>query len=255
MAKLHEVLAVESGLQTTAKKVNEETIRTFGKKDEHFVETTRRVEFFDEADREKLNTTEHKAMVTTVLDKLLYTATPNIRAIDAYLQLGATNQKAVADIEINGVLLAKDVPTTVLLGLETRLAELRHIYEAIPTLAPGPVWELDLDARTHGGVYRARDPEVTFSTKRQIKPVVLAPATKEHPAQVQAVPEDVPVAKIIKQHKSGMMTSAQKSELLERLDKLLRAVKRARQRANNTEVVKVNMGKALFDYLHNGIVA
>lgn len=71
MAKLHEVLAVESGLQTTAKKVNEETIRTFGKKDEHFVETTRRVEFFDEADREKLNTTEHKAMVTTVLDKLL----------------------------------------------------------------------------------------------------------------------------------------------------------------------------------------
>lgn len=61
MAKLHEILAVESGLQTTAKQTNEETIKTFGKKDEHFIETVRSITHFSEEDQ-KLNVTEVKAM-------------------------------------------------------------------------------------------------------------------------------------------------------------------------------------------------
>src|SRR5208282_1365892 len=105
MAKLHEVLAVESGLQTAAKKINEETIKTFARKDEHFVETTRIVNHFAEEDQ-KLDTVENKAMVTTVFDKLLYNANPNIRAFDAYLQKESTNQKASADIVVGDVILA-----------------------------------------------------------------------------------------------------------------------------------------------------
>ncbi len=259
MAKLHEILAVESGLQTAAKKINEETIKTFGKKDEHFVETTRIVSHFGEEDQ-KLDTVETKSMVTTVLDKLLYNQGPNIRALDAYLQKEATNQKASADIivgegSVSQVTIAVGVPATVLLGLETKLTELRAVYEAIPTLAPGPVWNLDLTARGAGGVYAAANPDVTFRTRKTLKPIVMAPATEHHPAQVQAVTEDVPVAKIVTNHKSGMMTTAQKSALLDRVDQLLRAVKRARQRANGTEVVKQNIGAALFDFIHTGIVA
>ena len=253
MPKLHEVLAVESGLQTTAKKTNEETVRTFGKKDEHFVEITREVAHFAEEDV-KLNTSETKAMVTTVLDKLIYNAGPSIRAFDAYLQKEATNQKAVADLVVDEKVLATGVPATVLLGMETKLVELRAVYEAIPTLAPGPTWVADTSARTTG-VYKAAQADVTFRTKKTIKPIVMAEATKEHPAQVQAIQEDVPIAKITTHHKSGMMTTADKSALLERLDKLLRAVKRARQRANNTEVEKRQIGKVLFDFIHAGIVA
>ena len=252
MAKLHEVLAVESGLQTTAKKTNEETIRTFGKKEEHFVETTRQITHFAEEDA-KLNTTETKSMVTTVVDKLLYNATPNIRAIDAYLQKEATNQRAVADLVVDDKTIAEAVPATVLLGLETKLAELRVVYDAIPTLAPGPSWSLD--GSRPRGVYKAAQPDVTFRTKKTIKPIIMHEATKEHPAQVQAIPEDVPVAKIEVHHLSGMMTSADKSALLERLDRLMRAVKRARQRANNTDVEKRNIGKQLFDYIHGGIIS
>lgn len=254
MAKLHEVLAVESGLQTAAKKINEETIKTFGKKDEHFVETTRMVNHFAEEDQ-KLDTVETKAMITTVFDKLIYTANPNIRAMDAYLQKEATNQKASADIVVDDVTLATAVPATVLLGLETKLADLRTVYEAIPTLAPGPAWELDKSARAAGGVYKASAPDVTFRTKKTVKPIIMAPATDHHPAQVQAVQEDVPTAKIITSHRSGMITPAQKSDLLERIDKLLRAVKRARQRANSTEVEKRQIGLALFNFIHGGIVA
>lgn len=254
MPKLHEVLAVESGLQTAAKKINEETVRTFGKKDEHFVETTKSISHFAEEDQ-KLDTVETKAMVTTVFDKLLYTAGPNIRAFDAYLQKEATNQKAVADIVVGDHTLAKDVPATVLLGLETKLAELRAVYDAIPTLAPGPTWEPDRDARAAGGVYKAAAPDVTFRTRKTMKPIIMAPATEQHPAQVAPIQEDVPIARITTTHRSGMITSAQKSDLLERIDRLLRAVKRARQRANSTEVEKRQIGKTLFDFIHSGIVA
>lgn len=254
MPKLHEVLAVESGLQTAAKKINEETIRTFGKKDEHFVETTREVKHFAEEDQ-KLDTAETKAMVTTVFDKLLYNAGPNIRAYDAYLQKEATNQKATADVVVGDKTLLTDVPATVLLGLETKLTELRAVYEAIPTLQPGPTWLSDADARAAGGVYKAADLDVTFRTRKTVRPIIMAPATEHHPAQVNAVQEDVPIARITTSHKSGMLTSAQKSDLLERIDRLLRAVKRARQRANSTEVEKRQMGKVLFDFLHQGIVA
>lgn len=254
MAKLHEVLAIEQGLQTAARKINEETIRTFDKKDEHFVETTRTVSHFAEEDQ-KLDTTESKAMVTTVFDKLLYTVGPNVRALDAYLQKEATNQKAFADIVIDDKVIATAVPATVLLGLETKIAELRAVYEKIPTLAPGPTWVVDHTSRKAGGVYRSENPDVTFRTKKTVKPIIMAPATDHHPAQVQAVSEDVPVARITTQHWSGMITSAQKSDLLGRVDKLLRAVKRARQRANSTEVEKRQIGKVLFDFIHADLVA
>ena len=254
MAKLHEILAVESGLQTTAKKTNEETIGTFRKKDEHFVETVTEVRHFSEEDQ-KLDTTETKAMVTTVVDKLLYNAGANVKAIDAYLQKEATNQHATADLMVDDVVLAIAVPATVLLGLETKLTELRAVYDAIPTLAPGPTWVEDRDRRAHGGVYKAADPDVTFRTRRVLKPIVMSPATKEHPAQVQAVQEDTPVARIVKHHRSGMLTSAQKSDLLGRIDKLLRATKRARQRANTAEVVKGEIGRKLFDFIHAGLIA
>ena len=254
MAKLHEVLAVESGLQTAAKKINEETVRTFGKKDEHFVETVKTISHFAEEDQ-KLNTDESKSMVTTVFDKLLYTAGPNIKAFDAYLQKEATNQKAVADLVVGETTLATAVPATVLLGLETKLAELRVVYENIPTLAPGPTWVVDTDKRKEGGVYKSAQPDVTFRTRKTVKPIIMAPATEQHPAQVQAIQEDVPVAKITTQHWSGMITSAQKSDLLGRIDALLRAVKRARQRANMTDVENRKIGKVLFDWLHSGIIS
>lgn len=252
MAKLHEVLAVESGLQSAAKKTNDDTITTFGKRDENFISIVRQMTYFNDEET-RLNTIETKEMPTTVPDRLNALVAPNARALDAYLQKEATNQKATADIVIGDAILAADVPGTVLLGLETKLAELRKVYEAIPTLAPGPVWVLDADTRK--GVYKAQTVATTFSTRKTMRVITMAAATEHHPAQVATVPEDVAVAKIEVQAWSGMMTVAHKTDLLERLDQLLRAVKRARQRANATEVVVRDIGRTLFDFVHEGIVA
>jgi hypothetical protein len=135
----------------------------------------------------------------------------------------------------------------VLLGMESKLADLREVFHAIPTLAPGFDWQPDVERGE--GVYKSAHPHVTFRSKKTVRPVVMAEATKEHPAQVNAITEDVSVARIVTSMWSGMLTPAQKSELLERTDKLLRAVKRARQRASSVEVVKQNMGRVLYDFL------
>lgn len=250
--KLHEILAVEGGLQAAARKINEETVRTLNSKDAHFIGTTTIVKFFDEGDAEKLNTEETKAMVTTVGAKLDYNKRANVRAWDAYLQKESANQNARADIEVDGKVLASGVPGVVLLGMETKLAELRAVYEAIPTLAPGPNWQPDPEVGK--GVFRAAEPEVKFRTKKIIKGIELSPATKEHPAQVQAASEDVVVAKVMTHIWSGMLSGADKSAILDRLDKLLRAVKRARQRANEVPVENRHFGESLFSFIHGDTI-
>ena len=47
-----------------------------------------------------------------------------------------------------------------------------------------------------------------------------------------------------------MISPAEKSAILGRLDKLTRAVKKARQKANTAEVTKVTIGEELFKYIH-----
>jgi hypothetical protein len=93
------------------------------------------------------------------------------------------------------------------------------------------------------------DAQVSFQTKKVTKPVVLYEATDKHPAQVKEVSEDVNVAKIEKSSAFGMITSAQKHDMLNRLDTLLVGCKQARMRANTQEVSTAAMGKALMDFV------
>lgn len=248
MAKLHEILAVEGDLAGTAKKIMDEARGTFGGKPDHFLAATQTDTYFAE-EQANLNTASAKAMVTTVDDKLDYIAPVIGRYYDAYFTKEATNQVAVADIMVGGKALWSGVPATVLLGMESKLKELRSVYEAIPTLAPGVFWEAD--AAAGRGVYRARDSETRFINKRTLTPIELSPATKEHKAQVQAVEVDVPVARREITHQSGMLSPAEKSDLLERIDVLIRAVKVARQKANACDAKdQTGFGAAVFGYIN-----
>lgn len=251
-AKLHEILAVEGDLQGTAKKIEEETVVTFTKKPDHFLESATRIEYFN-ADDAGLNTQESKAMVTTVFDKLEYTSNALARYFDAYYVKEKTNQTAVADVLVDGKAVFTGVPATVLLGMETKLKELRGVYDKAPTLQPGPFWEEDKTKQK--GVYRSRDAEKRFVTKKTIRPIVLIAPTKEHPAQVEKVMEDLPVASKTVDNWSGMLSPLDKSKLLDNIDKLIRAVKAARQRANTVEVApSCDFGKNIFKIIHGDVL-
>ncbi len=247
MSKLHEILAVEGDLDATARKVIDEAINTFQKKADHFQEQHRSLVMFDE-NRSAENVDETKALVTTVGDKLSYVRRHAVKYLDTFAKKEATNQTAVADLVIDGVTLAEAVPATMLLGLESKLKTVRGMYEAIPTLQPGTDWQPDADRGE--GIYRAVEPEVRMRTEKQIQHKVLVEPTKEHPAQIEKWNADVPVGKITLRNWSGMMSPAEKSALLGRIDTLIRGVKRARQRANTTEVVNRDIGDTLFNFIH-----
>ena len=242
---LHELLAVEGDLDGAHKKILEETRVTFTKKSDHFMGQHRKLEMFIE---DGINyPEEYKAIDTTVHKKLGHMKKTEIRYFDAMLQKEATNQTAFADLVVDGVTIGLSLPATFLLGMETRLKHLRSAYEVIPTLQPGIEWEKD--AAQGQDIYKMAKPIEKLKTETIIEPVVLYEATKDHPAQVKEISRVNTVGKYIITGWSGMITPAEKSALLEKIDKLIRAFKQARQRANTTEVKKMSIGKELFAYI------
>ena len=244
MGKLHELLAVEPDLKGAAEKILVETVNTFTKKEGHFKAQVRSYEPLDD---EGLKLPEEKTeMVSTVKDKLQWTWTNFGKYIDAVAQKETTNTKASAYIEIDGVKVLEDpLPATLLLALEGRLRQVRSAYAAIPTLDPADHWEWDSQYKAY-----VTDAKESFKTKKVRKNHVLAEATDKHPAQVEVYTEDVIVGRWTTRKWSSMLTPAEKSDLMTRVDVLIRAVKQARQRANSCDVEKVSVSKKLFDFIH-----
>ena len=247
MGKLHELLAVESDIENVYKKVMKEAQVTFTKKPAHFMGFHKRLELFSDSANDT-TPEEFQDITETVDSKLEYISKHGQRYLDAVLQKELTNQTASADLIVEGVTLATKVPATFLLGLENKLKFVRAVYEAIPTLPPGYSWEKD---ETKGdGVWRSKNPENKYKTAKTFKHKVLYEATKEHPAQIERWEEVENVGMYVFERWFGMFSPARKSDVLEKIDILLRAVKKARQKANSVDVVKSRIGSKIFDFIN-----
>lgn len=255
MGKLHELLAVEPSLKGAVDKVIEETRPVFNAKNAAYTGFSKTYTPFNADDKDTALPT-NKAVGYTVAQKFAYIGDHYIKLLDCLLQKEKGNQKAVADLVITveeggvetDVTLAQAVPATLLLNLEGRFEILRKLMDEAPTCDPNYQWKKD----TNGLGYMTEETK-TLKTKKEPRPVVLAQATKEFPAQVHLLQEDIPVGTWAEILKSGAMTVHEKSALLGRIDTLIRATKRARMRANDIEIGKEKMGKAIFDYLKAGL--
>jgi hypothetical protein len=248
-AKLHELLAVESDLKGQFEKIFAESKVTFEKKPDHFLGFHKNLKMFDSSrEHEEAAAEQHKALVTTVDEKLKHTWKYAVKYFDALLQKEATNQTAMADLVVAGNVIAEKVPATFLLGMEDRLKRMRDLYESIPTLQPGVEWAKDEAERP--GVFKAAYAEKANKTEQTIQHKILVPPTDKHPAQIEKWTEQVPVGVYSNDRWSGMVSPARKAELLEKVDMLLNAVKKARQRANQAEVVKNNIAQKFFEFIH-----
>lgn len=244
MGKLHEVLAVENDLKNAVTKILGETISTFNKKQilfNGFVRT------YTPVDREDVETfePEKKEIEYSVKEKLKYTLKHFERFLNVVFQKECTNTKAKAEIKVDGRVLVSDIPATMLLALEKYLVELRKVFNVAPTLDVGKNWVSDGTAIDR--FYAIEKPQ--YRTKKTMKPVVLHPATKEHPAQVEKVTEDIRAGQWDIKLFSACLTIKQKSDYLEKVDILIRAIKQARARANMEEVGKTKIAKIIFDYI------
>lgn len=243
--KLHALLAVEGDVKAAADQIMKETVGTFKNKPEHFLSKHSTYEVMEDGGRPL--DPDGKEMVTTVDEKINYTQKSIIRALDATVQKEATNTKAKADLVVDGAVIAEGLPATALLHLEGKLKVIRSVYHSIPTLPPGKTW-----GRNEGdkpGVFQA-EPESRVKTEKREWCEVVVPPTKEHPAQTRDRTKDEPIGKWTTIVRAGLWTPHKKSHALGRIDTLLRATKKARQRANDIEVEKVKIGKSLFDYIN-----
>jgi len=247
MSKLHEVLAVERDLENASKKVIVESMKTLNKEN-LFSGAIKQYKPFSEDDTH-LATTEHLKLETTVDENLDYTTQVVAKHWDCVLQKDLANQEAVADLVVDGNVIASNLPATFLLGLETKLNSIRKLFEALPTLAPGIHWDRD-EGNEKEGVFTTRNPIETIKTENVVQWKEISPATPQHPAQLKEVKAINNVGKYQMTKESGMLRPVDKAARLERIDVLLRAVKKARAQANCVAVGNETVGKALFDFIN-----
>ncbi len=249
---LHEILSVEQDLKGNSEKARNQLIEMFRSKQSHFTGMRRTFRPFA-VDEEKGESSgervEAQTQLVTTVPEEIETAFGDIgKAIDLGFQIDEANTKAKADITVNDEIIAKDVPATFLLQLEKRLREIRAVYKEIPTFDPVRVWSIDPGAdKKH--VLRA-EPVTTIRKQKTRKYKVMVEPTKEHPAQVDIMEVDEPVGEIKSYDWTGMLSQGQKTALIEQIDVLIEAVKRARSRANETEAdVEKKISKQIFSFL------
>jgi hypothetical protein len=247
---LHELLAVEQGRAETSNRLVKEATKTLGTKRSIFEGMQKSHEVFDEDKQNLKQATEHKEVESTVAEQLEFVGTEVAAYWDVILQKDEANQRAKADIIINGIVLVQNVPSTTLLGMEKKLISLQALYNAIPTTDSATAWEKD-ENYAKAGVWRSK-----YALERQHKVTVrdwqiVAPATDRHPAQVQEISKEEILGKYVVTTFSGALSPLDKAEKLERLTALIRAVKEARQRANITEVQNdLVFGEVLVDFIN-----
>lgn len=165
------------------------------------------------------------------------------RRLDAAATMDWANTQARADVKIGDVVIAAQVPVTYLMWLEKQLVDLNTFISKLPTLDPAQQWTLNTE-----GVWATPVVQTTKSKKVPFN-WVRAEATKEHPAQVEVLHEDVLVGTWDTIRTSGGLPVTRKMELLRRVQALQRAVKFAREEANMIEVTDQEVGGPLFDFL------
>lgn len=250
--KLPELLAVETTLHGQAETTRTDLIKTFTSK-RHLFES-RNVVFSPFVETAELPTREeeHGTLNSTIARELTWITPILTKAIDVGLAVDRTNQSAQADLTLeDGSVLLKNVPTTALLGLGHRASEIASLIEAIPTLDPAKGFEPDPDMGTD--VMKARPIVRTRTEKKSNIPLTISAATDKFPAQVTLVSEDIKVGTVTTTEWSGLITSAAKAEMLSRIEELKRAIKQARQRANDREADQSSLvGQRLCDFVFRG---
>lgn len=187
---------------------------------------------------------EHKRVRMVATDVLRRLGQLETELFDVEATKEWSNTRARADVTVDGRILVRDAPVTYLLFLEKQASDLRAFLDKMPVLDDAEEWTQDPTS----GMYRSAR-VTTHRTKKTPRVVVKYDATKEHPAQTELVHEDVVVGYWDTVKYSGALPAPRKAVLLERIDKLLRAVKMAREQANDLEVERLEVGATVFGWL------
>jgi len=247
MTKLHQVLALEKGLKTKREKTMTSVYQLFQKgATGPFLGISRKYQPRDD-DGEELPGEDNRVQ-TRVAEEVAKVSDALTELIDLMATKDAANCGAVGTIEVDGNVLAADVPVTTLLALEKLTVDLRTMALELPVLDPSFTWEFDDATDT----YRSEVKQTT-RTKKLRRSHVLYEATPEHPAQVESYSEDVIVGDWDTIHFSGAIPASTRNAVVARIEALQKAIKVAREDANETEAPPVTIGAQLLNYVFDDL--
>lgn len=233
MTKLHELLAAEKTVTGAWSTILPETLKKMSN-DHFFSGHTKTLSMIEDTPANaaiEAAARDHKALPTNVYDTLDYALKIYANAENLQADKNVTNASAFADVEFRGQVLFEALPVDELLGLESRISKIRELVLAVPTLDAGRVWSFDESTGSW-----ISEPEHSVKTEKVMFPVIMAPATDKHPAQVKESTKDSTVGKFTTVRRSGAATAVQKAEAIQLVDELLVEIKKARMRANETQV-------------------
>lgn len=154
------------------------------------------------------------------------------------------NCLAKADIVVDDKVLVSAAPATFILFLEKQLAELLAFAKKLPVLDPAFSWQYD----------QAQDcwvtpPSETVRTRKVKKSQTAFEGNQHHPPQIIVWDEDAPEGTWSTLHYSGAMQQGEINAIIERIEKLQRAVKFAREEANRQVVTQQHVGADILQYI------
>ncbi len=163
---------------------------------------------------------------------------------DAAAVRDRSNMVAKATVMVDGMPLIEDAPVPFLLYLEKQLHELRVLAGQMPVRDPAERWGFDED----NGVYRTA-PTKSHRTANVKKVLTLVPPTDKHPGQAQPYSEDEPVGTYHTTKFTSAWSLTARRDLVDRITRLIDAVKRARVQANQVEAAEWAPAAAIAGYL------
>ncbi len=154
------------------------------------------------------------------------------------------NTVASANVTVDGQILLPAVPVTTLIFLEKQLTDLRTVISHAPILDPADNWTRDGET----GLYRTAEVR-TIRTKKVTEPFIVIQPTDKFPGQWTDRSKDIKAGTWSRVKLSGALPATRKEMLLERVVKLLEAVKVAREEANRTQTEFEEIASPVFDWL------
>jgi hypothetical protein len=246
MSTIHEFLGRRAGVRSRSKATIDAAYKVL-QRPGLFLGGTKRYTPFSEEDPVYPN--QDVVLQANVYDVLERATGALSELFDITFTVDRANAAAVANIVVDGDVLAENVPAVTLIAIEKRLTDLHTMIESAPTLDPAELW--DLDSAT--GTYRSRSPQEVLKTKKVVKYVTVFAGDERHAPDIRERAEDVPVGKWTSVNFSGCLSAPEKLRLLGRVDQLRAAVREARERANAIESDPVyGVGDTLMNYVMSG---
>jgi hypothetical protein len=240
--KLNQIIAVEKGVKARATSTISELYKLI-QKGQAFDGLVR--EYHPKDDDGDTLPGERKVVQARVPEVLGALRISESEFLDVAAQREKGNTIASASVVVDGKTILADLPVGTLLMLEKRLTDLRTFIDTLPTLDISEAWGFD----AAGDIYKTQAVQTHRTVKSQ-RPIVLYDATDKHPAQTQLITSDEIAGYWHTIKQSGAIPRAEKLALLARADKLLIAVKQAREAANSVDVpTGASIGAAIFEFI------